>query len=127
METKYLPVKWSISRGRDTEGYNICTLWDNRTRYQCMGGGYDMLGTVLAQYLSAKHMDKIKTLIPHREPDGNYGLNRSKLDGSLYITGACGLECMLKISEKAGVRVTQDRSGRKGTLKGFFVSWSIES
>ncbi len=43
----YLAVRWSTSRGRDTYGYNICSVTDQATskRYSCKGGGY---GTVRA-------------------------------------------------------------------------------
>lgn len=41
---KRLALSWSVSRGRDTYGYNICRLDDTSTgeRFKCMGGGYDM-------------------------------------------------------------------------------------
>lgn len=39
-DTNYLSLSWSISRGRDTYGYNIARLDDHATgkRYRCSGG-----------------------------------------------------------------------------------------
>lgn len=48
MKTKVLQFKWTISRGRDTYGYNICSLYvDGKKVSGCSGGGYDMMGTCL--------------------------------------------------------------------------------
>lgn len=44
---KELEFKWSVSRARDTFGYNICSLWIHtdagreKVASAC-GGGYDM-------------------------------------------------------------------------------------
>ena len=53
MTTYRLTEKWTLSRGRYTEGYNICTIKDTRgtAKGQCNGGGYDMAGTSLAKAL----------------------------------------------------------------------------
>jgi hypothetical protein len=53
MNSTHLNISWSVSRGQDTYGYNICRLDDTRTgkRYHLNGGGYDMIGTVLGDWL----------------------------------------------------------------------------
>lgn len=65
-----LDFKWTVSRGRDTYGYNICSLWvDGRKVSACNGGGYDMEGTSLGIWAARMFRDRLLTL---REPF--YGL-----------------------------------------------------
>ena len=53
MEAKVLEFKWGKSRGRDTYGYNICTLQvDGAKVASCNGGGYDMKGTCLGDWVA---------------------------------------------------------------------------
>ena len=44
---------YGVSRGRDTYGYNIVTLTSSAQgkKFRCMGGGYDMHGQVLGEYV----------------------------------------------------------------------------
>jgi len=47
-----LSERWTISRGRDTCGYNVCTITYGRSlKTRAHGGGYDMAGTALAEML----------------------------------------------------------------------------
>lgn len=63
MTTKQLHFKWTISRGRDTYGYNTCTLLVNgEKKGRCNGGGYDMQGTSLAQWLTNDYQDELTAL-----------------------------------------------------------------
>ena len=49
-----LSFSWGTSRGRDTYGYNICTMKANGQKVsQCNGGGYDMKGTCLGDWAQA--------------------------------------------------------------------------
>ncbi len=142
MTATVLTLKWTTSRGRDTYGYNICTLTDTDTqeRYRCMGGGYDMVGTVFAQWLSDVHFASLSILAKDRA----YYVDRSEgherrdyADGGLYglsyysrangdrahfsLDGACGLESMLRIAEAIGLKVKATLSPR-GAYIGFVVS-----
>lgn len=60
-----LKYKWTVSKARKTLGYNICTLYVNNKRVaQCDGGGYDMEGTVLGNWIAKAFPDlllKIKS------------------------------------------------------------------
>ena len=122
MKQHQLIIKRSISKARDTEGYNVITLWHGSNRYKACGGGYDMLGTVFGSWLQVNYMDMLKTLTPYdretQETD-NYGLHKSR-DGSLYLDGACGLECMIRIAKKIGLQVQQIHN-RKGCYTIAFV------
>jgi hypothetical protein len=52
-DQKYaLKYKWGTSRGVNTQGYTICTLYaDGQKVASCNGGGYDMKGTCLADWI----------------------------------------------------------------------------
>lgn len=77
--------KWSVSRGRETYGYNICTAYvDDEKVGQSMGGGYDMQGAAIADWLE-------QFVTPEHK---FYGLCR-RADGSFYIDGGVGLMTIL--------------------------------
>lgn len=129
MDMKYLRIKWSVSRGRDTYGWNICTLWDGNTRYQTKGGGYDMTGTVFGEWLATNYMKRIKQAIkPTVYGDGTcvdgdmYGFFTREGTDKFWLDGGCGLESMIAIAEKIGLRVTRDYNIRANKLEGFMIS-----
>lgn len=74
-----LELRWTVSRGRDTYGYNICTLYaDGEKVARCNGGGYDMEGTCFGSFLAHRYADRLVKLTPadmpaqsHWEPDWN--------------------------------------------------------
>lgn len=110
-----LEIKWSISRGRDTYGYNICSLYVYGQKVtDCNGGGYDMIGTVIGDLVTALFKEELEELSKgadltnnfsdgreiefynpkygKRYKDDCYGLYTSNRDGNrrVYIDGACG-------------------------------------
>lgn len=101
-----LHLKWSVSRGCDTYGYNICSLWINgreKVASTC-GGGYSMTGAVLGAWIKKQFSEELKKL----RPADYYGLSfwddrakkyRKKYrDGyKIKVDGACGMESMNKI------------------------------
>lgn len=65
-----LEFKWSVSRGRDTYGYNICTLYADGERVaRCNGGGYDMQGTVLGHFLARHFAERLLRLPGPPQPE----------------------------------------------------------
>lgn len=67
--TYSLEFKWTVSRGRDTYGYNICTLYvDGRKVSRCNGGGYDMKGTCLGTWIAQEFADELRALTPADMP-----------------------------------------------------------
>jgi hypothetical protein len=67
--TRILELKWSVSRGRDTYGYNICSLYvDGRKVSSCNGGGYDMKGTALGNWVARAFADRLVALKPTDMP-----------------------------------------------------------
>ncbi len=69
-DIKTLEFKWTVSRGRDTYGYNICTLYaDGRKVSQCNGGGYDMEGTCLGNFIASHYADRLLKLTESQFPE----------------------------------------------------------
>lgn len=62
-EVYRLRFKWTVSRGRDTYGYNICSLYVDGTKVSaCNGGGYDMKGTSFGNWLAAAFAENLRKL-----------------------------------------------------------------
>ena len=120
LHTNHLALSWSTSRGRDTYGYNICRLdsRDSGKRYRCMGGGYDMTGTVVADWLVAEHQGKLQALVPAGKV--LYGMYSN--NGKQGVDGACGIECVIRIAEACGIEL-QRLGNRKCHTIGFIASW----
>jgi hypothetical protein len=113
--------KYSTSKGRDTYGYNIVTLRINGEKAaQCMGGGYDMQGTCLGDWIEAQFQEELKTLTPSHFEDGDgkgrrlgfYGLFMSKekhgpvskweSGATVHVDGGCGVSSMEAILKALG-------------------------
>src|SRR5215813_1314455 len=58
-----LKFKWTVSRGRNSYGYNICSLYvEGRKVSACNGGGYDMEGTALGNWVARRYADRLLAL-----------------------------------------------------------------
>jgi hypothetical protein len=89
--------KWSVSRGTYTYGYDVCTCYIGSYKVgSCNGGGYNMKGTSLAEFINAAYKEELLTL----DNADLYGLSRVKEHA--YVEGACGLDCMIKILQALG-------------------------
>lgn len=114
MKIRTLLLKWSVSRGRTTYGYNIVTLTDtsNQKKYSCNGGGYDMTGTVFGQWLKETYQEWL--LENKGEICSMYGARYNEENNYVYLAGACGLECMVEIARKIDLEVHRfwDKDGR---------------
>lgn len=61
---KTLEFRWSTSKGRDSYGYNICALFVDGVKVAaCNGGGYDMKGTSLGNWLQIAYEKRLYKLI----------------------------------------------------------------
>jgi hypothetical protein len=138
MNATQLNISWSVSRGQDTYGYNICRLDDVRTgkRYRTCGGGYDMIGSVLGDWLEDRFQEELRALVadlPKQKYGGTsymqiseeinpkyYGLTISP-DGTVCLDGACGVSSMQRIGEALGLKF-QWLGNRKGHTTGYFIS-----
>jgi hypothetical protein len=136
---RVLSLRWTLSKAADTYGYNALKLTDTRTKrgFRAVGGGYDMEGTVFAEWLTAAHPERLEAIAgrafnvytPGRGTDradiplgtGLYGLTRTAGTSDVRLDGACGLSSMLAIAEAAGLEVHKFFSNR-GRLSGFTVA-----
>lgn len=147
MNINHLTLSWSTSKGRDTYGYNICRLDDRNMgkRYKCMGGGYDMVGTVFGEWLQENYQAELKQLAVMPvgklenagyaakdifKIDGMYGYNvrfneETKEFGKVTLDGACGLESMLKIAEAIGLEVEREYV-KTGRNRGQTIGWYVQ-
>lgn len=144
-----LLISWSVSRGRDTYGYNICRLDDTDTgkRYRTCGGGYDMLGTVLGEWLADRYQDRLRGISDragsyyskaggyqtHRLPDGGsmpfgrpdpaylYGMARNDDTGAVTLDGACGCSTMRDVAAHIGLAIASVVN-RKGQVVAYSVT-----
>ena len=65
-----LKFKWTVSKAVNTYGYNICSLFVNGQKVSsCNGGGYDMQGTCLGDWIEREFEDELLQL-----KDNFYGL-----------------------------------------------------
>lgn len=129
-----LTISHGTSRGQDTYGYNIVRLRDSHDGklYRCMGGGYDMIGTVLADWMVANYQDELSKLTDkayyhyrndkpyQRNDDGLYGMAVNLDTGRVSIDGACGVESVRRIAKEAGIKLTALPS-RRGNTVGWVV------
>lgn len=142
-ESTTLEFKRSTSRGRDTYGYNIVTLYADGVKVaRCMGGGYDMKGTVLGDYIQ----DRFQTELLAIRKRANYAFrkngepklfkthNLNALYGMTFyesyrdekghgvrpnvvLDGACGWDSMIRILEAIGYHL----SNMKTTGREIFI------
>lgn len=140
----YLAVKWTTSRGAETYGYNICTVTDQETgkRFKCMGGGYDMLGTSVGEWIEATYQDRLMSIRERayttwtdleddgpfdqqQNRDGLYGMSwnkggRGRVE-KVSLDGACGIESIERIAKAIGIKLARTWD-RKGHTTGYVVT-----
>ena len=130
-----LDIKWTTSRGRDTYGWNICTLTDDRgARFRTMGGGYDMTSAVLGDWIAEKYQDRLyrmrwyaattinnRGMVTHNDNSkALYGMTLNR--DSVTLDGRCGESSMRQIASAIGLDIKNTYSQRKGRHSGFIIS-----
>lgn len=119
-----LRFKFGISKGVDTHGYRIVSLYvDGKKAFSTTGGGYDMKGTVFGDWLKKHYTDRLATLPANYgsedENEGFYGLKHYSISPKfkyhhrviegLYtistVDGACGLDSMIRIAKAISLEV----------------------
>lgn len=149
MTTKALHFKWTISRGRETYGYNICTLLvDGEKVARCNGGGYDMQGTCLADWLEKEFQAELRKLandsgVNETTPARTYGTKGKDLTRvydvpgfygfMIYVTdhpvtakarldGGCGFSSMQRIAEAIGIQLKWNKESDKYRNHSFYTA-----
>lgn len=122
MKTDALEFKRTTSRGVNTFGYGIVSLYVNgKKEFSTCGGGYDMKGTVFADYIKRYHLprllDKKGNSGSLDDGTGYYGLgffspkgerHKEYKDGdSIYLEGGCGFESIVRIAEACDITINR--------------------
>lgn len=145
--TSVLRLSYGTSRGRETYGYPIVRLTDETAgkTFRCMGGGYDMVGTVLADWACATHQDRLRRLadLAHAtvRPGEGYRSHGEDTRGRFYgmaayydaagnlervsVDGACGQSSVERILTAAGIRLTRTFKAT-GRNRGETTGWLVE-
>jgi len=135
--TVRLDIKWSISRGRETYGWNIVTITDTDTgkKYRTTGGGYDMQGTVLGDWVQDVLQDDLMRIKERAQSvytdkrfqviETNhthlYGMTFYTNDNKVVLDGGCGENCIIRIIEACGYNIQFLRHGRKNEIVGYYI------
>lgn len=98
-----------------------------------------MLGTVIGDWLASEYQAELKQLC-HENLEGfkawANGMQHEKFygltiqhDGSIYLDGSCGIECMLRIIEACGFEYQRQYNPRTKTkaTTGYLISKIIEA
>ena len=94
-ENTALEFKYTVSRGRDTYGYNICSLWINREKASsCNGGGYDMKGSAFGNWIEAGFQVELIELAKKMDKKGHCT--------HYIVTGDKGKEDYTRVDAKKG-------------------------
>lgn len=136
MKIIQLALSWSTSRGHDTYGYNICRLDDMDTgkRFKTCGGGYDMTGTVFADWLEDTYQKQLLQLQGNayyihsekfgyiKNPGDNrlYGMTHDQIRNRISLDGGCGLNSIMQIAEMIGLKFER-LYNKRGHTTGWLV------
>ena len=129
MTERFLKYRTGISRGRETFGYAIVSLesFETGKRYRCNGGGYDMLGTVLGNWLSDRYQSEMLAYLESlgmkpgdwaTSRDGakangwHYGTHISK-KGIAGIDGATGQSNVIELARRMGIIIESVSTPKK--------------
>lgn len=97
-----LKEKWTVSKGRDSYGYNICSLWHGDIKVAtCNGGGYDMQSTVISNFINLYFQDRLNSITSENI---EYGLCKN-LDGNNYISYGIGVNAINRIIQHCDMKV----------------------
>ena len=118
-----LRFKWGTSRSVNTYGYTVCTLYANgKKEISTNGGGYDMMGTVLAGYIKRYYLPRLLTLTGNHgsldDGTGFYGLmfadpttgkwSKTYQEGfGVSLDGMCGWSSITRIADAIGLEIVQ--------------------
>lgn len=144
---KNLHFKWTISRGSNTSGQNICTLWVDGNRVaRTLGGGFDMEGTVLGEWLQKEYQCELHNLMVangiRRMPNYNsyetgkgtvYCYALPEFHGMTYyvgpdqsswiiLDGGFGFPAMEIIAEAIGIKLKRNPASKRYENHNFYTA-----
>lgn len=91
-----ISITWGVSRGRDSYGYTTCTLRNERgvKVAGCNGGGYDMTGTVIGNWLAYTFPNELRKLKEQDMPEHSHW----QPERARVCDGKCKEEYLNKLS-----------------------------
>jgi hypothetical protein len=111
MFEEFVHIRWGISKAADTYGYNRVTLNPERSpgKFSQCGGGYDMVGAALGEYLTKVFGGRLDALADQVRKGAPRLYGMTVTDSGWYLDGACGEDCMVRIAKEIGVEITTVR------------------
>lgn len=115
-----LNITWTVSRGRNTYGYHVVTLCERgEVKARCNGGGYDMRGTVFAEWLENAFQERLLKIGSRLSYQVNkkgersrneaknhlYGGTFNRQKNKVTLDGGCGFSSIERIAEAIGLKV----------------------
>ena len=68
-----IEIKWGTSRGRDSYGYTTASLYfEGKRRSACNGGGYDMRGNIVGNWVASTFKDELLKLKEKDMPEHSH-------------------------------------------------------
>lgn len=137
---KALVIKYTTSRGRDTYGYNLVTLYVDGVKHNAtLGVGYDMAGTVLGEYLTQEYKDRLKELPANYgsldTSKGYYGLSFGQVINDKYerhntyqdgdnisVDGGCGISAVRDIAKAIGLDIEYSHGFTTKKQDAYFIT-----
>ena len=122
--TDTILFSYGVSRARDTYGYNIVTLTSSAQgkKFRCMGGGYDMHGQVLGEYV--QYCATQEQLLAAVSADDSLPVTVLHT-GCAVVVGASGEASVLRLMRAIGWEVKAihsfDRQGRVKATIGYNI------
>lgn len=97
-----LEERWSISKGYETYGYNICSLWFGDIKVAtCNGGGYDLQSTSISNFINLYFQNRLNSITSE---NFEYGLCKN-VCGNNYISYGIGINAINKILKHCDMKV----------------------
>ena len=94
-----LTIYRRTSRGKYTYGFPIVGIIDENTgaRHRTIGGGYDMVGTVIGMWLNKNYSDRLQNVDSSEFSAVNNGV----------VNGVCGRATIYKIANTIGLKMVE--------------------
>lgn len=124
MTQYHLELRYSVSRGHETHGWTICSLYDamaNKKLATTMGGGYDLRATVLGEWMQRIFQSQLMAL----NITDFYGLFETK--NGRRLDGGCGWSSMEAILKAMGYKFRTTKRDKFGNMVCFTVLKNVEA
>jgi len=126
MQDHSITLRWGISRGKDTYGYNVLTARDSFSRKRiadASGGGYDLTNTVLCDVISKLYHKEFQEayllLSPYQQRDSFRHIQRNLKTGNAWADGAVGEQATRQLLDLVGLDMESIKVDSNTTVVNF--------